>query len=458
MMSLYEAVAAAGGRAVGADARFDGVSTDTRSIGRGQLFVAIRGERFDGHDFLAVAKERGAAAALVDEKHAGQARVNERHEGAAFPLLVADDTRRALGRLGRHWRLRFAPVLIAIAGSNGKTTTKEMLASILRRHAGEAGALATLGNLNTDIGVPLTLLGLRASHRYCAVELGMNHAGEIAMLAEIARPTVALVNNAQREHLEFMRSVEAVAEENASVFDALPADGVAVLNADEPMANIFRRWAGARRRVEFGLQRGEVTGRYALKPLESEIVVTTPSGEARALLAIPGLHNVRNALAAAACAHAAEIPAAAIGAGLAAFRPYAGRLQVMRTAAGATLIDDSYNANPDSVRAAIDVLASCPGPTALVLGDMAEVGTQGAEFHAEVGKYAKEKGIDALLAFGSASNESVVAFGNGAKHFADWNQIPSSLKNVKTILVKGSRFMRMERVVAELTGGKAMAH
>ncbi len=263
MMSLAEAAAAMGARAVGGDVRFDGVSTDTRSVAGGQLFVAIRGERFDGHDFLAAAKERGAVAALVDEKHAGH--VQERREGAAeerregaaeeppegaaaLPLLVADDTRKALGRLGRHWRLRFAPVVIAITGSNGKTTTKEMLASILRRHAGEAGALATRGNLNTDIGVPLTLLGLRASHRYCAVELGMNHPGEIAMLAALARPTVALVNNAQREHLEFMRSVEAVAEENSSLFDALPADGVAVLNADDAMAYGFRRKGGGRRR------------------------------------------------------------------------------------------------------------------------------------------------------------------------------------------------------------------
>jgi UDP-N-acetylmuramoyl-tripeptide--D-alanyl-D-alanine ligase len=278
------------------------------------------------------------------------------------------------------------------------------------------------------------------------------------MLAEIARPTVALVNNAQREHLEFMASVEAVAEENASVFDALPSDGVAVLNADDAMAGVFRRKAGGRRRVEFGLQAGDVTGRYALNALQSEITVRTPAGDARALLAIPGLHNVRNALAAAACAHAAGIPAEAIGAGLSAFRPYAGRLQVKRTADGATLIDDSYNANPDSVRAAIDVLAACPGPTALVLGDMGEVGAQGPEFHAEVGRYAKEKGIDVLFAVGSASKESVAAFGAAARHFEDPKEIPSSLKTMRTILVKGSRFMKMERIIADLTGGKAKAH
>jgi UDP-N-acetylmuramoyl-tripeptide--D-alanyl-D-alanine ligase len=304
----------------------------------------------------------------------------------------------------------------------------------------------------------MTLLGLRASHRYCAIELGMNHPGEIAMLAAIAQPTVALVNNAQREHLEFMRSVEAVAEENASVFEALPADGAAVLYGEDAMAGIFRKKAGARRRVEFGLARGDVTGRYELRALQSEIFLSTPGGEAKATLAIPGLHNVRNALAAAACAYAAGIPAAAIGAGLSAFRPYSGRLQLKQTAAGTTLIDDSYNANPDSVRAAIDVLASCPGPTALVLGDMGEVGAQGPEFHAEVGRYAKEKGVAMLLALGSATPDAVKAFGPGAEHFDDIEMLTKKKIEAKTILVKGSRFMRMERVVAALTGDKGAAH
>ena len=448
-MSLEEAAAAISGRVpgAGAEAVFTGVSTDSRTIGRGELFVAIRGERFDGHEFLGAARERGAAGALVDERYAGP---------APLPLLVADDARAALGRLGRHWRLRFAPALIAITGSNGKTTTKEMLAAILRKHAGEAGALATRGNLNTDIGVPLTLLRMRAAHRYCAVELGMNHPGEIAMLAAIARPTVALVNNAQREHLEFMRSVEAVAEENASVFEALPGDGVAVLNADDAMAGVFRRKAGKRTRVEFGLGRGDVTGRYVLKGLESEIALKTPRGDARATLAIPGAHNVMNALAAAACAHAAGVAPAAIGAGLSEFRPYSGRLQIKTMTGGATLIDDSYNANPDSVRAAIDVLAACPGPTALVLGDMGEVGEQGPAFHAEVGRYAKEKGIGFVFTLGNSSRETSKAF--GGKHVEDLNEVKANLKDVKTVLVKGSRFMQMERVVALLTGEKGAAH
>jgi len=456
-MSLAQAAAAMQARAIGPDVRFNGVSTDTRSIGRGELFVAIRGERFDGHEFLDAAVERGAAAALVDDMYARTPQAR-RGDKAPLPVLVADDTRRALGRLGRHWRQRFAPVLIAVAGSNGKTTTKEMLASILRAHAGDAGALATRGNLNTDIGVPLTLLGLRAEHRYCAIELGMNHPGEIAMLAEIAQPTVAVVTNAQREHMEFMKSVEATAEENASAYRALPPSGVAVVNADDRCHAIFKAAAGNRPTVEFGLARGDITARHALEPLQSEIVLKTPAGEARATLAIPGLHNVRNALAAAACAHAAGIGPAAISAGLSAFRPYSGRLQVKRTAAGATLIDDSYNANPDSVRAAIDVLASCAGPTALVLGDMGEVGAQGPAFHAEVGRYAKEKGIGRLLALGAATPEAVKAFGGEGFHFNEAEKLVEQVKGVNTVLVKGSRFMKMEHIVALLTGEKGAAH
>ncbi|MGH8705417.1 MAG: UDP-N-acetylmuramoyl-tripeptide--D-alanyl-D-alanine ligase, partial [Burkholderiales bacterium] len=373
--------------------------------------------------------------------------------GAPLPVLVVEDTRRGLGRLGRHWRGRFAPTLIAITGSNGKTTAKEMLAAILRCHAGEGGSLATRGNLNTDIGVPLTLLELRPQHRYCAVELGTNHPGEIAYLAALAQPTVALVNNAQREHMEFLRTVEAAAAENASVFEALPHDGVAVLNADDAHAALFRRAAGARRTVEFGIASGAaVTGGYALKPLSSEMRIATPAGEATATLAIPGLHNVRNALAAAACAHAAGIPPPAIGAGLSAFRPYAGRLQVRRLGSGATLIDDSYHANPDSVRAAVDVLAQFPAPTVLVLGDMGEVGEHGPEFHREVGAYARSSGISSLLAIGEASRGAVAAFGEGARHFASIEDLVAAARGSSTVLVKGSRFMRMERVVAALSG------
>jgi UDP-N-acetylmuramoyl-tripeptide--D-alanyl-D-alanine ligase len=337
MMSLAQAAEALGGRVSGGATSFARVTSDTRSLCAGDLFVALRGERFDGHAFLAAAASGGAAAAMVDRQYSGP---------FPLPVVVVPDTKRALGDLARHWRARFAPKLIAVTGSNGKTTVKEMLAAILRGHAGTAGVLATAGNLNNDIGVPLTLLELRESHRWCAIELGMNHKGEIAYLAGIAQPSVALVNNAQREHLEFMGSVREVAEENAAVYDALDEDGIAVVNADDAHASYFRRRAGAHRVVDFGTASGAVSGRYVLGRLSSELDLRTPAGDAHATLAIPGLHNVRNALAAAACAHAAGIGAQAIGEGLSAFRPYTGRLQVKQAPGGATVIDDSYNANP----------------------------------------------------------------------------------------------------------------
>ena len=448
MMHLAEAAAALGARTSGADVLFTGVSTDSRSISEGDLFVALRGERFDGHDFLKAVAAAKAAAAMVDSNYRGEYPV---------PALVVGDTRRSLGDLARYWRARFAAALVAVTGSNGKTTVKEMLAAILRRHAGEDAVLATRGNLNNDIGLPLTLLRLRHAHRWCAIELGMNHKGEIAYLAGIARPTVALVNNAQREHLEFMRSVEEVAAENASVYDALLASGVAVINADDPHAAFFRGRAGKRRTVDFGLGGGAVTGRYRLGSLSSEIRLQTPAGEADATLATPGLHNVRNALAAAACAFAVNVPVKTIGEGLTAFRPYTGRLQVKKAAGGATVIDDSYNANPDSVRAAIDVLDSCPAPTALVLGDMGEVGEHGAEFHREVGAYARSRGVSQLLALGDATPHAVEAFGEGGRHFATAEELIPKIE-AKTVLVKGSRFMKMERVVAALTGTTEGGH
>ena len=447
-MKLADAASIVGGRLSGGNPLFTGVSTDSRSLRSGDLFVALRGERFDGHTFLAQAKDIGASAAMVDSRHLGE---------FPLPVVVVEETRRALGDLARQWRARFTPSLIAVAGSNGKTTVKEMLASILRRHAGEEAVLATAGNLNNDIGLPLTLLRIREGHRFCAIELGMNHKGEIAYLAGIARPTVALVNNAQREHLEFMRSVEEVAAENASLYEALAADGIAVINADDPHAGFFRERAGKRRTVEFGLDQAAVSARCQLDRLSSTIRLRTPAGEADATLSIPGIHNVRNALAAAACAYAVGIATATIAEGLTAFRPYIGRLQVKQAASGATLIDDSYNANPDSVRAAIDVLATCPAPTALVLGDMGEVGERSSEFHREVGEYARAKGVTQLLAMGEATRETVEAFGPNARHFDSVQDLISNLKG-DTILVKGSRFMKMERVVAALTGTAEGGH
>jgi len=449
MMSVQDAAAMVKGTASGGNPVFKGVSTDTRGVRAGELFVALRGERFDGHDFLEQAKKAGAVAAMVDRKFTA---------AAPLPVVIVDDTKLALGTLAKGWRARFRPTLIAVTGSNGKTTVKEMLASILRSHAGDDAVLATTGNLNNDIGLPLTLLRLESGHRCCAIELGMNHKGEIAYLADIARPGVALVNNAQREHLEFMNSVDEVAAENASVYGALPADGVAVINADDAHADFFRKAVGQRAVVDFGLEKkAAVSGSYVLKALTSEIEIRTPRGGASATLAIPGLHNVRNALAAAACAVAAGIGEKAIGEGLSAFRPYTGRLQIKQARSGATLIDDTYNANPDSVRAAIDVLAACPAPTALVLGDMGEVGEQGEAFHREVGAYAFSKKITHLYALGEATRHAVSAFGGGARHFDSLASLVSAIQG-KSILVKGSRFMKMERVVAALTGTTTGGH
>jgi UDP-N-acetylmuramoyl-tripeptide--D-alanyl-D-alanine ligase len=448
MMSLADAARMAEGRTSGGNPVFTGVSTDTRTLRRGDLFVALRGERFDGHAFLAQAKAAGACAAMVDRAYGGEYPV---------PVIVVADTKLSLGVLARGWRSRFAPMLIAVTGSNGKTTVKEMLASILRAYAGEEAVLATAGNLNNDIGLPLTLLRLDEHHRWCVLELGMNHKGEIAYLADIAQPTVAVVNNAQREHLEFMNSVEEVAAENASVYAALPAQGVAVVNADDGQAAVFRRAAGPRKVVDFGLDApAAVTGRYTLGHLSSELHVRVAGVEAAATLAIPGLHNARNALAAAACAYAAGIGLSGIVKGLAAFRPYVGRLQV-NAAGETTVIDDSYNANPDSVRAAIDVLAACPGPTVLVLGDMGEVGARGAQFHEEVGAYARSRGISSLLGLGEATRDAVAAFGAGAQHFDSVEALVPAIRG-RTVLVKGSRFMRMERVVAALTGAQGGGH
>ena len=452
MMRLSELAAMLAAPLRGTDVGFATVSTDTRNIRPGDLFIALKGERFDAHAFVAEAAKAGAVAALVE--HAVE---------AAIPQIVVGSTQEALATLGAHWRGRFNMPLIALTGSNGKTTVKEMLASILRAQAGGDSVLATRGNLNNHIGVPLMLLELREAHRYAAIEMGMNHPGEIAQLAAIGRPTVALVNNAQREHMEFMASVEAVARENAAVFDALPADGSAVVNADDAYADYFREAAGAHRIVDFGLERpAAVSGGYVLQNLSSEIRLRTPAGEAALTLAIPGLHNVRNALAACACAHAVGITPAVMREGLENFRPFTGRLQVKRAVNGATVIDDTYNANPDSVRAAIDVLARCAPPTLLVLGDMGEVGDRAAAFHQEVGAYAHSRQVSALCAFGEHTAAAVEAFGAAATKSDSIEELLDAVRAGATphttVLVKGSRFMRMERVVQALTGEAGGVH
>ena len=451
-MSIVEAAQAIGARVHGAPARFTSVSTDSRSIEAGALFVALRGERFDGHEFIEAARARGAAAAMVSEA-SGHA-VRE----PGIPCIAVEDTRLALGRLAGCWRERFSIPLVAVAGSNGKTTVKDMIAAILRAHYGEAATLATEGNLNNDIGLPLTLLRLRATHRAAVVEVGMNHKGETAYLAGIANPTVALVNNAQREHQEFMHGVEEVAREHGAVFAALPAQGKAVINADDPYAAYWRTLVPPQQVRDFGIEQpAAVSGRYTLSDFGSDIELSAPEGSVKFRLQAAGLHSVRNAVGAAAGATAAGASLSMAAKGLSGFTAVNGRLQIKRGRSGAVIIDDTYNANPDSVRAAIEVLRGLPGRRILVLGDMGEVGEQGEMFHRETGRCASQARIDELLAIGDLAAHAFAEFGSGGIWYA---QIGDLLDDVAaravagtTILVKGSRFMRMERVVAAPVDG-----
>jgi UDP-N-acetylmuramoyl-tripeptide--D-alanyl-D-alanine ligase len=470
MMTMAEAQALVPGSTLVGDGtrRIERVHSDTRSLRAGDLFVALRGERFDGHDFLAAAHAAGAVGAIA-----------EHGLDAAFGGLQVPDTQAALSALAAGWRLGHRGPLVAITGSNGKTTVTQMMGSILRAWLGDA-ALATQGNLNNHIGLPLTLLRLRPRsvpwHRAAVVELGMNHPGEIGELAAIAQPTVALVNNAQREHQEFMASVEAVARENGAVIAALGDEGAAVFPAVDAHAGLWRALAGTRRVVDFAL-RDEAPGAAVTGDAEWQLAagawalsIDTPAGRLATTLALAGRHNVHNALAATACAVAAGVPVEAVARGLSAFRPVAGRSRLVKAlwrGRALALVDDAYNANPDSVRAGIDLLASLPGPRWLVLGDMGEVGEHGAAFHREVGEHAARRGIEALWCAGPASAQAVAGYaaaagtGAAARHFERVEALVEALASgpvVRSALVKGSRFMRMERVVAALGGHAAGGH
>lgn len=442
------------------------VHTDSRSLQAGDLFVALKGPRFDGADYLPAAAAAGAAAALCASAAAGQL------QASGLAGVVVPNPRWALGVLARHWRRRYEGPLVAVTGSNGKTTVTQMVGAILRAWQGEA-TLVTRGNFNNDIGLPLTLLGLRPQHRAAVVELGMNHPGEIAALAGIAAPTVALVNNAQREHQEFMVSVEAVARENGSVFMALPADGVAVFPADDDHTALWEALSGHCRRQMFSRRRGGapvcIDAAAWVDDHWRVHAVVADAGPVTFDLHAAGEHSLHNALAALACAHAAGAPVAAMVQGLEQFRPLPGRGRIRRIQEGArtiTLVDDTYNANPDSVRALIDVLVTLPGPQLLVLGEMGEVGEQGVAWHAEVGTYARDRGISRLLATGDLAIHAAIAF--GGSHFEQMDAliaaVRTNLSHCASMGVKGSRFMHMEQVVealappgAEQTGGRRAA-
>ena len=427
------------------------VHTDTRSLQPGDLFVALKGEKFDAHDFLPSAQKVGATAVMAQQ--------GITQSGASG--LEVTDSKLALGALASAWRRQYSLPLIAVTGSNGKTTVTQMIASILRAAYSEE-SWATKGNLNNDIGVPLTLLGLTQEHRIAVVELGMNHPGEIAYLAELTQATVAVVNNAQREHLEFMHTVEAVAEENGSVITALPADGVAVFPADDAYTAMWRSMAAERRCVTFAMNGGaDVTASADWDNGAWRVRAATPLGAMGFKLAIAGRHNVKNALAAVASSIAAGLSLPTIARGLETFEAVKGRSRALTVCiAGKTItvVDDSYNANPDSVRAAIDVLADLPAPHLLVLGDMGEVGDLGPEFHAEIGEYAAERGIETLLCMGELMRYGAAVF-PGARHCGGIDGLNTcvlaDLASYRSVLVKGSRFMKMERVVDAIMASTA---
>jgi UDP-N-acetylmuramoyl-tripeptide--D-alanyl-D-alanine ligase len=449
---LSDIAAAVHGRLLGPDREISGVATDTRADCAGKLFVALKGERFDAHDYLPEALRQGAAALLASR---------EEKLPADMAVVLTDDTRLALGKLAAVWRRRFDLPLAAITGSNGKTTTKEMLFAILKAAFGEA-TLATRGNFNNEIGLPLTLLQLTPEHKAAVVEMGMNHPGEIANLTRLAQPTVALVTNAQRAHLEGMGDMEAIAREKARIYEGLGQDGIAIVNNDDAYAGLWRDLNRGRRVISFGFHpMSDISGQARLHGLETRLTLNTPAGSLEIPLAVPGRHNAQNALAAAAAAFALRLDLNVIAAGLQRFTGVKGRLQRLDGPRGSIILDDTYNANPDSVCAGIAVLTSTPGRQILVLGDMGEIGEASAQYHDEIGGYARSMGVDRLYALGEASQQAVRNFGEGGHSFKTPETLAEALQEElaegDTVLIKGSRFMKMERIVQSLLASRELA-
>ena len=442
MMQLSAASLAMHGSLIGDDSAFDCVGTDSRAVRPGQLFVALKGEHFDGHDYAEQALEQGAAGVVLEKNTANLS-----------PAIVVEDSYLALGQLAAHWRAKFAIPVVAITGSNGKTTVKEMLSAILAVKAGSMASIhATVGNLNNHIGLPLTMLKLRDSHQFAVLEMGMNHLGEIAYLSDLAKPTLALINNAGTAHLGELGSRDKIAQAKGEIFAGLAANGVALINADEDYAAYWRALNAGKKILTFAMdQAADVQASYQERAGDCMVNLRTPAGEVDFVLPVMGVHNVRNALAASAAAYALGVSNADIATGLAGFSAVKGRLQNKMAIHGARLIDDTYNANPDSMKAAIDVLANQTGEKILVLGDMGELGADAARLHREVGQYAKTKGLKQLYCLGELSLEMVQGFGVGAGHFDDAAALAEAIKPKLsaqvTVLVKGSRFMKMERVI-----------
>jgi UDP-N-acetylmuramoyl-tripeptide--D-alanyl-D-alanine ligase len=429
----------------GQDVKLTGCSTDTRQIKPGAIYVALSGSRFDGHDFVMEAQKKGAGAVIV-----------EKPVTCDLPTLRVTDTRKALGDLARFWRQRFDLPMVAITGSNGKTTTKEMLRAIF---AQKGSVLANQGNFNNDIGVPLTLFNLQAAHRYAVIEMGANHAGEIGYLTQIAQPSVATITQCAPAHLEGFGSIKGVALAKGEIFSNLKSDGVAVINNDDEYANLWQQLAAPHQTSTFALDnRADVMAtELRLNESGSDFTLQSKSGDIAIHLPLAGRHNVMNALAASVCALACGCTLDAIQQGLQNLQPVKGRLQRRAGINGISLIDDTYNANPASLNAALAVLSNNTSPYWLVLGDMNELGTESAEFHRQAGERAREFGVERLWAIGDMSRYAVESFGEGAKHFVHHNELIQSLRaqlpSRATVLIKGSRGMQMEKVVSALQKG-----
>lgn len=451
MGTLSGAAKAVDGRLVGADGSFESVSTDTRTIGPGQLFFALRGERFNASDFVTDAASRGAAGAVV-----------EKIASVDIPQIEVGDSRHALGALARKWRQNFSIPFVGITGSNGKTTIKELTASIMRASLGSQGdvVLATAGNLNNDIGMPLTLLSLRDSHQAAVIEMGANHPGDIALLANIAAVNVAIISNAARAHLEGFGSIEDVARTKGELLDSLGKDGIAVLNRDDAF---FADWvvrAAAAQVRSFGLSPAADYRAENLRQVTRdgkpvfEFDLVTPDGSIAVVLPLVGKHNVLNALAAAAAAMAAGATLEDVREGLANSRNVPGRLRAFRVATGAMIYDDTYNANPDSVAAAITFLGGLEGEPWLVLGDMGELGPDAAVLHQSIGKLAKDAGVCEFFCVGELTRHAADGYGKGARWFASISELeqvlPAELTAGRNVLIKGSRFMGLDRLVRQI--------
>jgi UDP-N-acetylmuramoyl-tripeptide--D-alanyl-D-alanine ligase len=447
MMNLSEIAKALNVPFYGPDVNVKSIGTDSRSIAKGQLFVGIKGEYFDGNAFAAEALKLGAAAVMISAE-----------KTPIKPSVRVDDTRLALGKLAHYWRNKFNLPLVAVTGSNGKTTVKEMISAILNAAGGKV--LSTRGNLNNDIGMPLTLFGINNMHTFAVIEMGMNHEGEIRYLTELARPKVALVNNAGTAHIGELGSLEAIARAKGEIYEGLVEDGIAVINADDNFAHYWKSLNKNRKIITFGFkENSDVSASFQIQKITSQIILKTPKGSIQFNLKMLGEHNVRNALAASAVATALGISNECIANGLSDFNPVKGRLNWLHGVNGAAVIDDTYNANPDSARMAIDVLALQKGTQIFVMGDMAELGESAHQMHLEIGAYAKQKGIHKFLSFGELSKFSSEKFGAGGQHFNVLEHLLEVLHNEMkedlTVLVKGSRFMKMERVISAITKEKS---